>query len=235
MISPAARAGRMISRTSWARLAFMRSNSVSGVIASLALLCLSVWRISSPMGVPPGSRRVRTWRPRARNRSARIGIWVDLPLPSVPSNVMKRPFMKSDSGARSEFVSPLQGLQTYRGTYSGLQLGLSCCGLSALVASCFSDVAPRRARDSWWTGYSFSSKLLQLRAFGGVFDEPAFGFQFVADGVGAFEIFRFFGGGAGFGEGEDFRGDFGFGFGADAEDGIDFFPGGQSGGGFGGF
>src|SRR6202012_4543857 len=30
----------------------------------------------------------------ARNRSARSGIWVDLPLPSVPSKVMKSPFMK---------------------------------------------------------------------------------------------------------------------------------------------
>ena len=46
----------MTSRTSCARLAFIKSSSASAVIAWLCWLCLSVWRISSPMGVPPGSR-----------------------------------------------------------------------------------------------------------------------------------------------------------------------------------
>src|ERR1035441_7583686 len=92
-ISPAARAGRMTSRTNWARLALSRSNSVSGVIPRLASLYWRVWRISSPMGVPPGSRKVRTLWPRWRKRCASAAICVVLPPPSVPSKVMKRPFM----------------------------------------------------------------------------------------------------------------------------------------------
>src|SRR5690349_9195397 len=45
------------------------------------------------MGVPPGSRNVRTKQPMLRNRSASKPTCVDLPQPSVPSNVMKSPFI----------------------------------------------------------------------------------------------------------------------------------------------
>ena len=58
---------------------------------------VSVWRISSPIGVPPGSHSTRTVRFIVRSRSASNWIWVDLPLPSVPSNVMKRPFISGDA------------------------------------------------------------------------------------------------------------------------------------------
>src|ERR1035437_3748912 len=90
----------MTSRTSCARLAFMRSSSASAVIAWLAGLCLTVWRISSPMGVPPGSRRVRTMWPIDRRRSASKEICVVFPLPSVPSKVMNGTFMSQAFGSR---------------------------------------------------------------------------------------------------------------------------------------
>src|SRR5579872_1547379 len=48
-------------------------------------------RIFWPMGVPPGSALSSTTRPLARKRAAKSRAWVDLPLPSGPSNVMKRP------------------------------------------------------------------------------------------------------------------------------------------------
>src|ERR1019366_2780131 len=90
----------MTSRTNCARLAFMRSSSASGCIAWLAGLCLSVWRISSPMGVPPGSRRVRTVWPIDRSRSANSEICVVFPLPSVPSKVMNGIFISQTFGSR---------------------------------------------------------------------------------------------------------------------------------------
>ena len=70
---------------------FISSNSASQVIAWFSALCLSVWRISSPIGVPPGSRMVRTEWPSERRCSASREICVDLPLPSVTSNVMNKP------------------------------------------------------------------------------------------------------------------------------------------------
>src|ERR1039457_5928476 len=52
------------------------------------------------MGVPPGSRRVRTRWPMDRRRSASKEIWVVFPLPSVPSKVMKGTFMSQALGSR---------------------------------------------------------------------------------------------------------------------------------------
>src|ERR1039458_2134136 len=104
----------MTSRTNCARLAFMSSSSASGVIAWFAGLCLSVWRISSPMGVPPGSRRVRTVWPIDRRRSASSEICVVFPLPSVPSKVMNGIFMSQAFGAcpfGRVFDDPAFGLQ----------------------------------------------------------------------------------------------------------------------------
>ena len=46
--------------------------------------------ISAP-GDPPGSRVSFVWMPNDRSRSARIDAWVDFPVPSPPSKVMKRP------------------------------------------------------------------------------------------------------------------------------------------------
>ena len=48
--------------------------------------------ISAP-GVPPGSRVSCTPMPNERSRAASIAAWVDLPVPSPPSKVMKRPRM----------------------------------------------------------------------------------------------------------------------------------------------
>src|SRR5436190_5507438 len=160
----------MTSRTSCARLALMRSNSASGVMAACWELCLSVWRISSPMGVPPGSRSKRTSRPVPWMRSARSLICVDLPAPSVPSNVMKRPAI---------------------------------------------------------------SKSLQARTFGRVFNDPAFGFEFVAQSIRALEVFGFAGGLAVFEELCNFGWGFGFLFLANGENGIDFLPCGEIRGGLG--
>src|SRR5208337_1542850 len=97
------------------------------------MLCLSVCRISSPTGVPPGSRNVRTVRPRDRNSSASSEICVDLPLPSVPSKVMNRP--------------------------------------------------------DDWCFFCMALAALQLRSLGRILDEPAFGFQLFAQGIGSLEIF----------------------------------------------
>ena len=46
--------------------------------------------ISAP-GEPPGSRVSCVRMPKARSRSPSIAACVDLPVPSPPSNVMKRP------------------------------------------------------------------------------------------------------------------------------------------------
>src|SRR5215472_4883017 len=115
-------------------------------MAALALLCFNVWRISSPMGVPPGSRTRRTFRPKERSRCSSNKICVDFPLPSMPSKVIKSPFM---------------------------------------------------------------SQFLQTRALGGVLDGPAFGFQFIPNGIGSFKIPRFPGGLASFQQRADFGRDFG--------------------------
>ncbi len=45
----------------------------------------------SPSGVPPGSRVCVTARPVARMVSAALSSAVDLPAPSVPSKVIRRP------------------------------------------------------------------------------------------------------------------------------------------------
>src|ERR1035437_1823002 len=52
------------------------------------------------MGVPPGSRRVRTRWPIERRRSANKEIWVVFPLPSVPSKVMNGAFISQVFGSR---------------------------------------------------------------------------------------------------------------------------------------
>src|SRR6185312_3876085 len=48
-------------------------------------------RISSAPGEPPGSRVVKVWMPSLPSDAARRFTWVDLPVPSPPSSVMKRP------------------------------------------------------------------------------------------------------------------------------------------------
>ena len=50
---------------------------------------------------------------------------------------------------------------------------------------------------------------LEFGTFGGVFDDPALGFKFVAEGVGTFEVFGFTGGLALFEQAEDLGGSFG--------------------------
>src|SRR5262245_23287972 len=67
-----------------------------------------------------------------------------------------------------------------------------------------------------WSG-SRTLQLLQLRTFRGIFDDPAFSFQLLADCVGAFEVLRFFGCGPGVHQRDDFRRSFGFGGDPDAE------------------
>ena len=75
---PAARAGRITSSTSCARLAMYRS--ISARIARLTVARSSrISRSRSPSAVPPGSRQVTTSRPRARSQSASRAAWVVLP------------------------------------------------------------------------------------------------------------------------------------------------------------
>src|SRR5436190_2707359 len=67
--------------------------------------------ISAP-GEPPGSRVSTTSMPSAVSRSARSLVWVDLPAPSPPSKVMKRP--------RILRLDPPKGVGHRRGTDSSL-------------------------------------------------------------------------------------------------------------------
>src|SRR4051812_47644030 len=55
----------------------------------------SRWRTISAPGDPPGSRVTIARTPLFSSRSASILIWVDLPEPSPPSNVMNRPRLES--------------------------------------------------------------------------------------------------------------------------------------------
>src|SRR5690606_9724723 len=84
-------AGAMISRTSWARAAAKSRSSVSAHISSPLELCTMMLRTCSPISVPPGSRVTRVSRPSSWMCSASSAIWVDLPLPSEPSNEMSFP------------------------------------------------------------------------------------------------------------------------------------------------
>src|SRR5262245_40245798 len=70
-----------------------------------------------------------------------------------------------------------------------------------------------------------STNALQFGPLRGVFDEPALRFQFLANGVGALEVPRLFGGGAGLEEAEDFRGRFLCGPVTDPQDAIQLCPG----------
>src|ERR1017187_7657089 len=156
-------------------------------MVTFTLLCLSVWRISSPMGVPPGSRNTRTRCPSARSRSANNSTCVDLPQPSVPSKVINRVFM--------------QELETFN---------IQCC-------------------ENWMFGvrcwmFDVFSNLLQLWPLGRVFNNPAFGLQFVADRVGAFEILRLARGLPRFEQCGQPGGNFNFVRRANAENGINFVP-----------
>ena len=74
------------------------------------------------------------------------------------------------------------------------------------------------------------SNLFELWTFGGIFHDPAFGFQLVTNLVAAFEVFRLACGLAGFEQGDNFSGRFRSSNGFDAEDGIDLIPGNQQGG-----
>ena len=78
---------RIFFATCSARAAKKRSVSASSVISSPR----SIARIFSPSGVPPGSRVRTTSRPASQRYFSSALICVDLPAPSIPSNVMKRP------------------------------------------------------------------------------------------------------------------------------------------------
>src|SRR4051812_5591800 len=60
-------------------------------------------RISSPSGVPPGSRTATTFRPAAPSHSASIRICVVLPAPSGPSRTM-RGMMGADSSQHYDWT-----------------------------------------------------------------------------------------------------------------------------------
>src|SRR4051812_36039180 len=53
----------------------------------------TIFRTRSASGVPPGSRVTRAIVPRAASQSLTSCATVDLPAPSMPSRVMKRPLM----------------------------------------------------------------------------------------------------------------------------------------------
>src|ERR1035441_5888855 len=89
-ISPRPSAGAIHSSTFCAREAKYSSTSVTGLSSWLAASS-RMRRIFMAMGGPPGSTVSITVRPIPRKRPARRCIWVVLPDPSMPSNVMKTP------------------------------------------------------------------------------------------------------------------------------------------------
>src|SRR6478752_6671980 len=87
---PCSSAGAITAWTWSSRAAANSSVSASGP-SSLPMPDSTTWRIISAPGEPPGSRVTMTRLPSASSRSARILIWVDLPAPSPPSKLTKRP------------------------------------------------------------------------------------------------------------------------------------------------
>src|SRR5689334_6880604 len=61
--------------------------------------------MASAPGEPPGSRVTTTPRPKALRRSASKVAWVDFPVPSPPSKVMKRPRNGPPRNLRSDSFS----------------------------------------------------------------------------------------------------------------------------------
>ena len=84
---PAASAGRRTLARCSVRAANISRVSVSAVIGWFSTSS----RTDSPSGVPPGSRVRMTSMPRARSAVAMASMWVLLPAPSIPSNVISRP------------------------------------------------------------------------------------------------------------------------------------------------
>ena len=68
-----------------------------------------MFRTRSASGVPPGSRVTRALLPRDASQSLTSCATVDLPAPSIPSRVMKRPLL-GDVAMRSRFSLTLRSL-----------------------------------------------------------------------------------------------------------------------------
>src|SRR5215831_12365797 len=94
---PCSSAGRIVALTWSPRAAANRIVSTSGP-SGLAAPESSTWRMMSAPAEPPGSRVTTTPIASARRRSARRPAWVDLPAPSPPSKVMKRPRIPQQLG-----------------------------------------------------------------------------------------------------------------------------------------
>ena len=91
---PAATAGR-INCSTWSLRAAAKSTASIRTPNSSAPPDSKTCRTASAPGEPPGSRVATTSRPSPRSVSASSLIWVDLPTPSPPSKVMKRPTLPS--------------------------------------------------------------------------------------------------------------------------------------------
>src|SRR6185503_1772903 len=79
-----------------ARLAAKRRASVRGVTRSTSE---RTRRSDAPSGVPSGSAVATTDTPRAASQACRPSTWVDLPAPSTPSTVIRRPRGPSERAA----------------------------------------------------------------------------------------------------------------------------------------
>ena len=86
---PAASAGSTASSTSWARAAANSSASARGPIVSSG--AATTRRTASAAATPPGSRRTAGVTPRSPSAAASPATSVDLPAPSSPSTVIRRP------------------------------------------------------------------------------------------------------------------------------------------------
>src|SRR5688500_9310735 len=84
-------------RATWSARAAANSSASASAVQRSASPSSNRARIASAPGLPPGSRVSTTSRPRARNAAATAFAWVDLPTPSPPSRVTKRPGMSAQT------------------------------------------------------------------------------------------------------------------------------------------
>lgn len=90
-IFPASKAGRT-SRCMWSRRSAAKRRA--RVAESTGVVALSCSRIIRPMGPREGSQVVWTLCPKAVRAALKALVWVDVPLPSIPSRAMWIPVVQ---------------------------------------------------------------------------------------------------------------------------------------------
>src|SRR5262245_34310161 len=130
---------------SW-RSATMSSASVSGERARAPSAGASrAARMVRPRAVPPGSRVTSGSTPLPRRNRAARSTCVDLPEPSMPSNVMKTPATPPPAREELLLLAALRGRRALRGLHHR-GLGLRCGGPASLLAVADDELLDHRPR-----------------------------------------------------------------------------------------